>query len=426
MKKYLSLMLSIVLLLCAVIPVSATEEYVSSSALDSALIVHNAFDGTTATEQKSDTATGGYSKEAVTILGTTANGVTTVSGTSTTLNYCGGGTTNTAKGQDIVGNDTGALTIMISFKVTATDPENLGSGYCDVFRFNDSDDIRVVTTNWTVTETTATADLYWFTSTNGGCTEPVKLGTIPISCGDIQNDTFIYFALTMKYDKTAGTWDYVSYLSVDGGMTYTSVEKNDCTGTEQFYVSTTTTYRWWKLGNSNGGRTNSSQTFDDFRIYNKALSLPEIKYEVPGVTGAVLHGVQTSNVSDTYYSVRFVGSIESKDYHEVGFKVTAQNGAYKWHVSAGTVFSSLNANTDKGLESYTAKSLRGSDSGYLYALSINEIPTKDSGNDLTVTFIVTPYSIKNEGDDPVFGTAYTIVYKAGVYQSSAVYTAPTT
>ena len=424
MKKYLSLMLSIVLLLCTVIPVFATEEYVSSSALDKALIWHYDFEGDTLAVQGTDKSTGGQSTEVITTSeatftnedATIANGVASVTGSNGMNSYLQ--STAGKKGSDYLNNATGEFTFLISFKLDGDDLTS--GGFCDILKTSDSS-IRIYTSTCNTTAKTVQLIVRATSSNNSTLAAGKKVADIKYSYKDTVVSDYINLAWTMKYNTTAAQWTHICYLSTDSGATYSKVLEENAADSATFFTGAT----WLSLGNKVAKRGDCTLHFDDFRIYNKALSLSEIKYEVPGVTGAVLHGVQTSNISDTY-SVRFVGSIESKDYHEVGFKVTAQNGAYKWDVSAETVFSSLNANTDKGLESYTAKSLRGSDSGYLYALSINEIPTKDSGNDLTVTFIVTPYSIKNEGDDPVFGTAYTIVYKAGVYQSSAVYTAPTT
>lgn len=413
MKKSVSFILVFTLLLCFCIPAFADGIQVDVSALDGALIVHHAFDGTTDTEKKSDTATGGSSKETLTTIGSTASGVTTVSGTNTTLAYLGGGSNATAKGQDFVGNTTGEFTFYLSFRLNATDAASVGTGYCDTFTLNSTKDVRIFTSG--LNATTQTADLYFLTSANGGCTSAVKAGSIPIGVGTEEKTDFIRFALTMKYDETAGTWDYIAYLSTDGGNTYTETVKKGCSGTPDFFLSTEVKNRWMKLGNVNADRPNTAQDFDDFRIYNKALTAEELKTHL-GTVGAVFHGVQSTAVADGVYGVRFVGSIDSLDYSRVGFRVTAQNGAKEWDVPTTTVYDSLLGSTESGIESYTAAALRGEGS-YLFALTIRNIPALDegSGENLTVTFVVTPYTVSLDGVRTE-GRSYTVVFTAGIYQ----------
>ena len=419
-RAILSLILSVILILGGIIPATAAQ---TGTVLDDYLIVHNAFDGTDATAQKSDTATGGSSKEVLTTLGTTANGVTTVSGTSTTLAYCAGSSTGNAiaKGEDIMGNTTGEFTFVFNFSLTATDASAVGSGYCDMFTFNSTKDIRVFTSN--LNATTKTADLYFLTSANGGCTSAVKVGNIPISVED-EASKFVLFALTMSYDATAGTWDYIAYLSTDGGASYSTVKKENCAGTADFFKSTSTGNRWMKLGNVNVNRPNTSQSFDDFRIYNKALTVGELQYHLTSVeatAGAVCHGVQVSNFTstDSSYALRFVGSIDSLTaYKEVGFEITVGDD-YKWDFAAEEVYSSLIASGDMGMvEEYTAAKLRG-DGSYLYAISLTEIPLKESNVNTTYTFTVKPYSIAFDSDERVYGQAYNFTFTAGVFQSAA-------
>ncbi len=137
-------------------------------------------------------------------------------------------------------------------------------------------------------------------------------------------------------------------------------------------------------------------------------------YPASQSTGVICHGVQPSLEVGETYSVRFIGSVESLQYYRVGFRITAQDGAYSWDKLASEVYTTLLGKTDTGLiEQYTAESLRGEGS-YLYALEIRNIPTAG-----TVRFTVTPYAIKEWGHVPISGDSYDIVFTNGVFVSSA-------
>lgn len=94
---------------------------------------------------------------------------------------------------------------------------------------------------------------------------------------------------------------------------------------------------------------------DDFRIYNKALSLAEIHSIMETGSFApdiVLNiGVQRSDIADNRYNVRFVGGINSFDYDEVGIEITATHGettaATPTERTATTVYSSIMAGGDE-------------------------------------------------------------------------------
>ena len=70
------------------------------------------------------------------------------------------------------------------------------------------------------------------------------------------------------------------------------------------------------------------------------------------------------------------------------------------------------------VEEYTAAKLRG-DGSYLYAISLTEIPLKESNVNATYTFTVKPYSIAFDSDERVYGQAYNFTFTAGVFQSAA-------
>ena len=105
-------------------------------------------------------------------------------------------------------------------------------------------------------------------------------------------------------------------------------------------------------------------------------------------------------------SVRFVGTVKDLNYSEVGFKITAMDGAKSWTKSTNIVYSKLIGNTDTGIVEYTKKNLSGE---YIYALTIKGVPT-DEG---TVTFNVKTYGIVD--GVKVEGKTYAVTYTNGVY-----------
>ncbi len=134
----------------------------------------------------------------------------------------------------------------------------------------------------------------------------------------------------------------------------------------------------------------------------------------PEKSGAVLHGVQDALRGDSY-AIRFVGSIESLKYQLVGFYITAQDGSYYWNKSATAVYTTLLGKTQGGeMKQYSAAELRG-EASYLYALELTDIPLSLG----TVSFTVTPYAVKEDGETPVTGKSYTFVYTNGVFQRSS-------
>ena len=417
MKKCISFMMVIFLLLCVFLPVSANEEYVNSFILKDTLITHYDFEGDTLSVQTSDKATGGKSVEVITTTESTftsgqatiSNSIATITG-SNGMNSYFNNTSDTVKGADFRNNTTGEYTFYFSFRVDG-DNQSTG-GFLDVMKTS-GQELRVYASTCNTTAKTMNLIARITNSANTSLKNGVTVATIPYTYEETNTDTFMHFMWSMKYDTNAQVWKHNCYFSSDG-LNFIKVLEEEAADANTFFSGVTALH----LGNKNANRKDCIEYFDDFRIYNRALSVEEIKLDI-GVTGVVCHGVQTSLIQDDTYSVRFVGSIDSLEYDQVGFQVTVQDGKRSWNVPASCVYDSLLANEDDGVKSYQAAELRGMP-GYLYALTIKNIPVKDeSGADLTVTFVVTPYYII-EGSEPVNGTSYTIVYTAGEYQSSAI------
>ena len=128
-----------------------------------------------------------------------------------------------------------------------------------------------------------------------------------------------------------------------------------------------------------------------------------------------LHGSQVRSVDTetNTYAVRFVGSMGSLDYEEIGFYVTVtlENGSTlePLRLHCRYAFKTMLAGED-GLV-YTAAELRGGEDPYLYALTVEGIPA-DSGR---IVFHVTPYGIRNGSDTPEAGETFDITYRNGSF-----------
>ena len=129
----------------------------------------------------------------------------------------------------------------------------------------------------------------------------------------------------------------------------------------------------------------------------------------PTPIAPIFEGVQEGTVGDVF-SVRFVGTVKELNYSEIGFKITAMDGAKSWTKGPSTVYSKLIGNTDTGVAEYTEENLDGQ---YIYALTIQGVPTEG-----TVTFNVTTYGIVDGVE--VEGTTYAVTYTDGVYVDTVV------
>lgn len=102
-------------------------------------------------------------------------------------------------------------------------------------------------------------------------------------------------------------------------------------------------------------------------------------------------------------SVRFVAGVNSLDYKQIGFTVTEVNHKAYWDINGTTVYESILANGENGIERVNA-----SDYGctYLFALTITGIPVED------LVFRVTPYGISDDGTVDYYGATMVVTLKA--------------
>ena len=228
-----------------------------------------------------------------------------------------------------------------------------------------------------------------------------------------------------KYILTAGGKDYTLDISEDrfnkANTTFSIVYKNGkvsvysealggivtfSDGTTEVAVDAAALegakvvlYKGWGLHTAEAGTTPA--TVD---VYTN------ISFEtIPAPVAPVYEGVQEGKVDDVF-SVRFVATVKNLNYSEVGFKITAMDGAKSWTKGTNTVYSSLIGNTNTGVEIYDETNLHGQ---YIYALTIQGVPTTG-----TVVFNVTAYGIVDGVE--VVGTTYAVTYTDGVYIDTVV------
>ena len=112
-----------------------------------------------------------------------------------------------------------------------------------------------------------------------------------------------------------------------------------------------------------GGATNATVAFDNLSFCKDSIGVDTV-------------GAQVSAIVNDEYAVRFVGTVDSLDYSEVGFSIAATylNGTEEvtkyFTEASSTVYTAITAN-DQGIKAYTAEELGGK---YLIALGIHGIP----------------------------------------------------
>lgn len=125
--------------------------------------------------------------------------------------------------------------------------------------------------------------------------------------------------------------------------------------------------------------------------------------------GVRLHGVQfKGGDTEETFSVRFVGSVGTLDYSELGFNIILDYGEKHYEIqrSCSTVFKKLSTGEN---QSSPVETLRGED-GYLFALIIENIPA-DVGE---INFSVTPYAVDSESGETITGIGGNLLCRNGV------------
>lgn len=419
MKKTIAFILSTVLLLCAVVPMSvsaATPDDYSEN-----LMAYWNFESY---RPLNDKATGGKEANALTANGNveyTKGGVATI-GTAKTDYF----DVNNQTGKDV--GQSAALTLGFKVKLTYK------SGGGNTFLITKTNGFSVFAVP---TSDRSGFELFW---ANDGLHNEVNC-----KC-DIFGDT------VLSYGQT-----YYIFIVVEAAVTAPETPVNNVTGYystdgKNFTAATTLTNTQHKYVKANGTRVcedgyvfgsyankgnfflgNNAKSaeieFDDVWYFNTAVAAESLstialhKMNSAGNTGTespAYRGCQMSAVTSGKFNTRFVGTVNSTDYKEVGFEITVTN----YNGQAGdmvvydtdTVYSSIIGNsTVGGAVTYTAAELDGT---YIYALSVNNISTAHP-----VTFLVTPYHIEVGGTSRIQGTSYEVTVYNGNVVSQLVYTA---
>lgn len=237
---------------------------------------------------------------------------------------------------------------------------------------------------------------------------------------------WFYIAVTMQVDKASKTGNCTIYSSTDGINYFaTSTNKTNLTDTNLTNMETAinNTNAILSLGKDTSGNDRLvSYWFDDVRVYDKVLSEDEIKSvsgETPLNNIPVFAGTQETLVgADGTQSIRFIGTIDSLEYSRVGFRISVTYSPSSEEVtksvdrSCSNVYYSLTASdTDGNISQITATELGGT---YIFALSVTQVPC----NVGTMTFNVVPYAVSTDGITVYEGSAATVIYSDGIWQSS--------
>ena len=135
----------------------------------------------------------------------------------------------------------------------------------------------------------------------------------------------------------------------------------------------------------------------DDAAYMEKLGTPQIRFQAPGNLSVTSNttismdnlylentvgkinvvGAQASietDAADERFAVRFIATIDSRDYLKAGFAIkatTADNTVKEWSLDTCTAYDSIIANDAAGTAKYTAQDLGGK---YLIAVTIDNIP----------------------------------------------------
>ncbi len=239
------------------------------------------------------------------------------------------------------------------------------------------------------------------------------------SCG---KDYYLFLTAEAKNDRTVTV---TGYWSEDGA----SFTKGDEL-TLSVSAAVTAGYLWRAGANASkiilGKAQNTyvlkgaSFTFDDVWIYDTAVSeesLPVIaqaRVRRPGGNvdgGPAYAGCQLSSVREDRFDVRFVGTVNSLDYAEVGFEIqvtdcAGASGEARLYTTT-TVYETLlgTENGPGGSVTYTAQDLGGS---HLFALAVRGVPA-----DTAVTFRITPWFRAEADAEAQSGESWLVVVRGG-------------
>ncbi len=301
MKRFLSVCLTVCVLLSAlsVAALAAASAEPAADPYAENLIVHYDFEGEDLDEQLADKATAGSSKENIKVP--TGIDVLDVSVTDGVISYTGSKglismfysapqdedpanavDPKTQSGGDIRYNTTGEFTFYIDMAVK-TDGLAKG-GNRDCIRLTDTGSKHIFRTYFK-NDNAGKKELY-LQGKHDGFNPVQQLGDgneTAVARMVADGETFYQYAITMKYDKETALWTVAFYLSTNGGKTFSSTILRPLEA--NYAENIMECVKYLSLGNRNvsefelDGEKHTIGTeylFDDFRVYNKALTKDEL------------------------------------------------------------------------------------------------------------------------------------------------------
>lgn len=359
MKKIASL-LCLIVLFCAVAPVAAGAETTDSAAL---IRHYNFYNVVSGTRPKDVTEAGGGTKYSLYPSNvTTENGLGYVSGTDNNSLY-----NNTDK-DDLTGLSD--MTVFMAFSYDGLATTNFAYALQMIGILN-----IIIDENGLLVRT---SDSKWLNGTDNqqGTKHPVKA-----------NEN-LWVAVSLDWSDDFSSLSSTVLISNDNGRTFTTYEKSGIVTTANPAKFTSLTF-----GKSKAGAAGILDfRFDDFRIYNQALTADEIRGitldATPTVAPANVQAQTRVDAGKKTFDVRFCAVLDSLDYSEVGFEIVAKDASgqelKKARFATAEVYESVLALGTP----VTAGELGGA---YLIAYKITEIPEAVGA----VTFEITAYAVRN-------------------------------
>lgn len=149
---------------------------------------------------------------------------------------------------------------------------------------------------------------------------------------------------------------------------------------------------------------------------------------MPALAAPQIRAVQHTDADDdNTQDIRLIGTLYSMDYKNAGFKVVVSyvdaNGTTQTSeeqtLTTSKVYKTITGRDNGSLTNYSADKMLGV---YLYALTIQDVPTNVGDVKITVTPIAT---LDDNGSDVNFtGKAYVITYNNGEFVGNTAYVAP--
>ena len=286
MKKLLTICLILTTLLASFSLVPTAEDAPAADPLAENLIIHYDFEGDDIETQLKDKATGGSSSDDLAYNGSVDNRANDISISNGVMHYKGTagmiadfrGEDGTTTGADLPNATTNEFTFYLSFKVYG-DGQSKG-GFRDLFNVYELSStnsisarkIRLYFGNCNANETKDLSFVCPDTAADNG-SKTMKMTTLPYGTVAAPSTDFTHIAVTTKYNTSTSQWDYVGYLSVNGGKTYYAVMEFSAANPADYMATANAIC----LGNRNQNASVAVEyDFDDFRVYNKALTDAEL------------------------------------------------------------------------------------------------------------------------------------------------------